>query len=187
MITPRIEVRQAARRGPRWPAARSAEIRPANARGYLIVTGSSSWPSMFPGTKVHREYCPAVHLSPPGAAGDDNGEPRIQPGENGQRPGRCGSVPAATTYASSIGRVRESPGCFARGDVGEIAIRGHNVMQATGTGPKMRARPERSSNVRSLLRTTRAREKSEVYGLLLDGTTDDHRTGYAYGKRTARR
>ena len=95
--------------------------------------------------------------------------------------------PAATTYASSIGRVRESPGCFARGDVGEIAIRGHNVMKATGTGPKMRARPERSSNVRSLLRTTRAREKSEVYGLLLDGTTDDHRTGYAYGKRTARR
>ena len=32
-----------------------------------------------------------------------------------------------------------------------------------------KARPERSSNVRSFLRATRAREKSEVYGLLLDG------------------
>ena len=32
-----------------------------------------------------------------------------------------------------------------------------------------KGRPERSSNVRSFLRATRPREKSEVYGLLLDG------------------
>jgi acyl-coenzyme A synthetase/AMP-(fatty) acid ligase len=32
-----------------------------------------------------------------------------------------------------------------------------------------KGRPERSSNVRSFLRATRAREKSEVYALLLDG------------------
>jgi len=88
------------------PPRRIREPYRANARGYLIVTGSAIWPSVFPGTKVHRECCPAVHLSPL-----VRGYLRLCAAANGDRVPRALRTVAASRPASTfeVGAAEEEP------------------------------------------------------------------------------